>query len=80
MSFEEDYDKGIERFLDRFWDKKQRAGRMERIRREHRKSDSLRSEFEELRGGEAFRQTADVPVVKRCQVLVVSDVDQVRFS
>jgi NADPH-dependent 2,4-dienoyl-CoA reductase/sulfur reductase-like enzyme len=69
--FEKDYDKGIDRFLGRFWEKKQKGDVLERIRQEHRRDPAAVSFFEELSEGEAFRQTADLPVKYRCQVLVV---------
>ena len=80
--FEQDYDKGIDRFLGRFWDKKQAKGTVERIRQEHKRDTSSINFFEELRkpgtgagagtgAGGVFRQTVDIPVKYRCQVLVV---------
>lgn len=69
--FKEDYDKGIDRFLGRFWGKKEQTSNIKRIRQIHRKSNHGCNIFEEIRNGELFRQTVDIPVKHNCQVLVV---------
>lgn len=80
--FEQDYDKGIDRFLGRFWDKKRNAkgNVLDRIRQVHKRDTSSSTNFfEEISGGDTtgadagagtslFRQTVDIPVKYRCQV------------